>query len=128
MRKAAAFVVVILGVLGARPSWACSCVGPTPVCSVYWSTSVLFLGHVVRIEHVDGPREYLVHFDVTSSYRGAPGEQAVIHTPDQGSACGLEFAEGHDGGSQETWDRFTAELSKVVPDAERAKAPLRERI
>ncbi|MGA2581563.1 MAG: hypothetical protein ABSH24_36900 [Bryobacteraceae bacterium] len=96
MRKAAAFVVVILVVLGARPSWACSCVGPTPVCSVYWSTSVLFLGHVVRIEHVDGPREYLVHFDVTSSYRGAPGEQAVIHTPDQGSACGLEFAEGHD--------------------------------
>jgi L-ribulose-5-phosphate 3-epimerase len=32
-----------------------------------------------------------------------------------GSGPKLEF------GSQETWDRFTAELGKVVPDAERAK-------
>jgi hexulose-6-phosphate isomerase len=32
-----------------------------------------------------------------------------------GSGAKLEF------GSQETWDRFTAELTKVVPDAERAK-------
>ncbi|HEY2018190.1 MAG TPA: sugar phosphate isomerase/epimerase family protein [Bryobacteraceae bacterium] len=32
-----------------------------------------------------------------------------------GNGAKLEF------GSQETWERFTAELSKVVPDAERAK-------
>jgi hypothetical protein len=43
-----------------------------------------------------GPGQYLVHFDVTKSYRGASGEQVVIHTADQGSACGFEFAEGHD--------------------------------
>jgi hypothetical protein len=74
---------------------------------------VLFLGRVVRIEHVYdqppeertvdgkkialiGPGQYLVHFDVTKSYRGAPGELVVVHTADQGSACGYGFAEGHD--------------------------------
>ena len=35
-----------------------------------------------------------------------------------GNGARLEY------GSQETWDRFTAELSKVVPDAERAKVLL----
>jgi len=80
---------------------------------VYWTTSLVFLGHVVRIEHVYdkppeenvlngktvtviGPGQYLVHFDVTKSYRGSPGEQAVIHTADQNSASGYEFKEGHD--------------------------------
>src|SRR5580698_9967748 len=111
MTRTAAFVIAPL--LCACPVLACSCAGPTPVCSVYWTTSVIFLGHVVRIEHVYdkppeerlangktitliGPGQYLVHFDVTKSYRGASGEQVVIHTADQGSACGFEFAEGHD--------------------------------
>jgi L-ribulose-5-phosphate 3-epimerase len=35
-----------------------------------------------------------------------------------GNGARLEY------GSQETWDRFTAELTKVVPDAERAKISL----
>jgi L-ribulose-5-phosphate 3-epimerase len=35
-----------------------------------------------------------------------------------GNGARLEY------GSQETWDRFTAELTKVVPDAERAKVSL----
>jgi L-ribulose-5-phosphate 3-epimerase len=35
-----------------------------------------------------------------------------------GSGAKMEY------GSQETWDRFTAELTKVVPDAERAKVLL----
>jgi protocatechuate 3,4-dioxygenase beta subunit len=111
MMRTAAFVLCSL--LGARSALACSCIGPTPVCSVYWNTAVLFLGHVVRIEHVSdqpsekrlangktialfGPGQNLVHFDVTKSYRGAPGEKAVIHTSDQGSACGFEFEPGHD--------------------------------
>jgi len=93
---------------------ACGCVGPNPVCSVYWSTDSLFLGRVVRIEHVYdqppeervvdgkkitiiGPGQNLVHFEVTKVYRGAPSsEQVVIHTADQGSACGYAFEQGHD--------------------------------
>jgi hypothetical protein len=102
MTRTAAFV--ILSLLVARPGLTCSCAGPTPVCSVYWRTSVLFLGHVARIEHVVdkpaegsiGPGKYLVHFDITKSYRGAPGEQVVVQTSDQGSACGFAFSEGHD--------------------------------
>jgi hexulose-6-phosphate isomerase len=35
-----------------------------------------------------------------------------------GNGARLEY------GSQETWDRFTAEIAKVVPDAERAKVSL----
>jgi hypothetical protein len=111
MRKIAA--IAVFGLFGASPGLACGCVGPTPVCSVYWNTALLFLGHVVRIEHVYdkppeeqfvngkkvtviGPGQYLVHFDVTRSYRGAAGQQAVIHTRDQGASCGYDFQEGHD--------------------------------
>jgi hypothetical protein len=104
---------IVLSLLGASRGLACSCAINTSVCSVYWSTSSLFLGHVVRIEHVYdtppeekvvngktvtviGPGQYLVHFDVAKSYRGAAGEQVVVHTPDQGPACGYGFQEGHD--------------------------------
>lgn len=92
----------------------CSCFGPTPVCSVYWSTPVLFLGTVSRIEHtyreppeektiggkkieIIGPGEYLVHFVVTKSYRGdgKASEEISIRTADQGSACGFAFEEEH---------------------------------
>src|SRR5580700_8132574 len=96
--------LAVLSLAGAGSGVACSCAGPNPVCSVYWSTSLLFLGHVSRIEHVYdkppeentiGPGVNLVHFDVTKAYRGAPGEQVVIRTNDQGSACGYAFEEGH---------------------------------
>ncbi len=65
----------------------------------------MFLGHVTRIEHIYdqppekdriGPGQYLVHFDVAKTYRGAPGEQVVVHTNDEDSACGFPFAQGHD--------------------------------
>jgi hypothetical protein len=101
--QTAAFAIITL--LGAHPAMACSCAEPGPVCSAYWTTAALFLGHVVQIEHVydkppgeapPGPGQYIVHFDVTASYRGTPGRQAVIHTPDQGPACGYGFMKGHD--------------------------------
>ncbi|HEY6369901.1 MAG TPA: hypothetical protein VIX37_04940 [Candidatus Sulfotelmatobacter sp.] len=43
-----------------------------------------------------GPGQNLIHFDVAKLYRGSPSEQLVVHTPDQGSACGYAFQEGHD--------------------------------
>ena len=42
----------------------------------------------------------------------------LIYAVRLGSGAKLEF------GSQETWDRYSAELAKVVPDAERAKVLL----
>ncbi len=105
--------LLLMGLLGPRLGLGCGCGGPTPVCSVYWSTSLIFFGHVVRIEHVYdqppeekivngiklteiGPGQNLVHFNVAKSYRGAPAQQVVIHTPDQSSSCGYKFREGHD--------------------------------
>jgi hypothetical protein len=103
-----------LVLLCVRGGLGCTCGGPNPVCSVYWGTDALFLGHVVSIEHVYdqppdervvngkkitiiGPGQNLVHFEVTKVYRGArSSEQVVIHTADQGSACGYAFEQGHD--------------------------------
>lgn len=85
-------VFMAFSLASAVPGSACSCAGPTPVCSVYWATSLLFLGHVVRIEHVydeppqekvvngkkitwSGPGQNLIHFDVAKIYRGSPSEQ-----------------------------------------------------
>jgi len=83
-------------VLAARAALACSCVGPNPVCSAYWNTPVVFLGHVVRIETIRDAGENLVHFEATRLYRGIPSKELVVHTSTQGSACGYGFAEGHD--------------------------------
>jgi carboxymethylenebutenolidase len=50
MNKIAAFAIFV--VVGVRACLACSCAVNTPVCSVYWSTPLLFLGHAVGLEHV----------------------------------------------------------------------------
>ncbi|MBV9294005.1 MAG: carboxypeptidase regulatory-like domain-containing protein [Acidobacteriaceae bacterium] len=102
-----------VAIVAAKSGRACSCIGPTPVCSVYWSTPVLFLGTVNHIEHtyneppeektvdgkkieIIGPGEYVVHFVITKSYRGdgKPSTEISVHTADQGSACGFAFEEG----------------------------------
>jgi protocatechuate 3,4-dioxygenase beta subunit len=127
--------LITLGLSAASPSAACSCVGPIPVCSVYWSTSVLFLGHVIRVEHVYdeppgetiGPGQYLAHFAVTKSYRGTLGEQVVVHTADQGSACGLGFQEGHDyliyGYTASNGDLSTNHCTRTHEVADQAEDP-----
>jgi hypothetical protein len=116
MRKtiAKALTLAVFALLGARAGFGCSCAGPNPVCSAYWNTDTLLLGHVVQIEHVYdqppeekdvngkkmtiiGPGQYLIHFDVAKVYRGANTRQVVvIRTADQGSACGYAFEQGHD--------------------------------
>lgn len=111
---AKAGTLAILALLGARTGFGCSCAGPNPVCSAYWNTDTIFLGHVVGIEHIYdqppessdvngkqitiiGPGQYLTHFDVTKVYRGENSQHAVvIRTADQGSACGFAFEQGHD--------------------------------
>ena len=89
-----AILLAAFALLGARAGFGCSCAGPNPVCSVYWKTDTVFLGHAIRIEQ--GAGEYLVHFDVTKLYRGTRSEPMVIHTPDQGPMCGFAFERGRD--------------------------------
>lgn len=82
---------------------ACSCAGPNPICSSYWTTPLLFLGRAIRVEHLVnrpqpnliGPGEFLTHFAVSKLYRGMAPSEIVVHTSDQGSACGMGFEEGH---------------------------------
>ena len=96
--------VLAFGLLIANAALACSCAGPIPVCSVYWTTPTVFLGHVVRIDHtydkppteIIGPGKNLVHFEVTATYRGTPAKELIIKTNDQSSACGYAFQQGHD--------------------------------
>ncbi len=100
-----AIALIVLWFARACLGQACSCMGPMPVCSVYWTTPTLFLGHVIGIDHVYdepptenviGPGKYLVHFEVTKAYRGSVGQEVVVRTADQDSACGFRFEQGHD--------------------------------
>jgi len=89
----------LLTLLNTGAILACSCIGPNPACSAYWTTPVVFLGSVVKIDAPPATpssiADYLVYFDVTKSYRGTSDQQAVIHTAVQGSACGVPFEKGH---------------------------------
>jgi hypothetical protein len=87
-------LALVLFSLVARTGVACSCAETNHVCAAYWGTSVLFLGHVVRIEH--SPGQLVVHFEITKSYRGTSGQSLIVRTPDQGPACGYTFSLGHD--------------------------------
>jgi len=99
--------------IGTKLGLGCTCGGPAPVCSVYWSTPILFLGHVVGIDHIYdnppeertangktftivGPGQNVVHFEVSKSYKGDVAHEVVVHTADQGSACAYSFETGHD--------------------------------
>lgn len=110
---AAALALIAITFVGAGSVAAYSCADPNPVCSIYWNTDVLFSGHVVRIEHVYdnppeekifngktvtivGPGQNLAHFEITKVYRGKLDQQAVVHTHDQGPACGYAFETGHE--------------------------------
>lgn len=106
MRRTASLLLFLcFCVQTARP---CSCSSANAVCSVYWDTQLLFRGRVIDIKFVPdetprqvtlggknttviGPGRIDVHFLVTENLRGDAGAEVVIHTPSQGSACGVEF-------------------------------------
>jgi hypothetical protein len=100
-----ALIFAALNLVGVYSVSACSCEGLTPVCSVYWKTSNVFLGRVVGIDHVYdqsptdnliGPGHFVTRFAVLKAYRGAVAEQVVVRTADQGSSCGFSFEQGRD--------------------------------
>jgi hypothetical protein len=101
----AAVAFLVASLISLPSASACSCAGPNPICSAYWTTPVLFLGRAVQIEHVYDqppppntviPGQFLTHFEVTKLFRGKAGQEAVVHTSDQGSACGMGFEQGHE--------------------------------
>ena len=107
MRKGFLCVFLLL----APAAYPCSCIGPTPVCSVFWTTPLVFVGHVIaqqliydqppeeRIvngKHIRliGPGRYEVHLSVVESLKGIAGQEIIVRTQSQSSACGFEFEDG----------------------------------
>ena len=72
-----AIALIVLWFAGTCLGQACSCMGPMPVCSVYWTTPTLFLGHVIGIDHVyDEPPEEKVIDGKKMTFIG-PGKNLV---------------------------------------------------
>jgi hypothetical protein len=107
MRYALFFATILLA---PTCSYACSCIGPNPVCSEYWRSPVVFRGKVVErtllshtettVRNLDGststihsPGFYRVRFSVLEAFRGELQEEITILTNEQSSACGFPFEE-----------------------------------
>lgn len=90
---------------------ACSCVGPNPICSVYFGTPVIFRGTVVEktlirptgqtVKNLDGSTSqiigggtYKVRFAVSETFRGEGRQELTVYTAEQSSACGFPFEVG----------------------------------
>lgn len=106
--------VLLIAILVLAPgvSYACSCAGPSPVCSAYWQSAVVFRGRVVEqtlvspasqtVKNLDGtsstvqgPGYYRVRLSVLEMFRGGPHSQEIdILTNEQSSACGVPFETG----------------------------------
>ena len=106
--------VLLIAMLALAPevSYACSCVGPSPVCSAYWQSAVVFRGRVLQqtlispanetLKNLDGtsstvrsPGYYRVRLSLLEEFRGEPQSQEIdILTNEQSSACGVPFETG----------------------------------
>jgi len=93
------------------PAHACTCAGPTPTCSVFTQSPVIFRGRVSEItplsppssqvKNLDGttssigaPGKLKVQFEVAEVFRGNPGAEVTVFTEEQSSACGFPFKTG----------------------------------
>lgn len=93
-----------LFLFGAPMSWACSCIGPLPACSVYTATDSLFVGQVMEIVNRERPPDQdpgsfsfssrLVRFSIQERFRGALGSIVEIATGMGGGDCGFPFKVG----------------------------------
>jgi hypothetical protein len=104
--------MIALLLFGAVRARACSCTGPSPVCSVYFGSPVIFRGTVVErtlvrppaqtVKNLDGstsqimsPGTYKVRLSVSEAFRGGEGKQELtVYTAEQSSACGFPFEVG----------------------------------
>jgi hypothetical protein len=105
-------VVVLLLLSGAVGAQACSCVGPSPICSTYFGSPAIFRGMVLErtverppvqtVKNLDGSTSQIfsggrvkVRLSVSEAFRGAEGKsELTVYTEEQGSACGFPFEEG----------------------------------
>lgn len=99
-RVLAGCLVLSAAVLGsARPSSACSCAGEAQAAEALRSADVVFEGTVLRgpeavraqlgIEGYTGAVRF--HFGVARYFKGQRGEEALLYTVDQESACGRAY-------------------------------------
>ncbi|HZQ42771.1 MAG TPA: hypothetical protein VFA99_05935 [Acidobacteriaceae bacterium] len=128
MRKLVGAALLIgCGLGSGKQARACSCIGPAPVCSAFWSTPVIFHGRVIErtlipniIERKlpDGSTQtlygngvYVVRFAVEELFRGDPtAREITVKTNQQSSACGFPFKDDGDYVVFTYKDQKTSEL------------------
>lgn len=123
----------VIAVSLASAVYACSCMGPNPICAVYWNAPMIFTGHVVSKQLVlddpsgdaRNPGRYEVFFAVTESFKGEPGKGIVIRTHNQSSACGFDFEVGKDyvvfaESSKGEWWAGTCSHTHLLPSSDDA--------
>jgi Carboxypeptidase regulatory-like domain len=107
---------------------ACSCIGPTPICSAYWTSPVIFRGKVIEqtllrpapqpvknpdgsTDTIIGPGKYRIRFAVAETFRGKSEREIIVYTNEQSSACGFPFEDGKEYVVFTYADRESSELS-----------------
>jgi len=90
---------------------ACSCMGPSPTCSAFSQSPIIFKGKVIELTLLRPPvtpiknldrttstiinsGQYKVRFSVSETFRGQVQQEITVYTQEQRSACGFPFKNG----------------------------------
>jgi hypothetical protein len=102
LRFFVATTLLFLGILvvHSTDAFACTCLGPTPVCETFWKTPVVFSGEVLDISSTPSKRELpllanrTVRLRVLESWRGGVSGEIDVVTGSGGGDCGYQFERG----------------------------------
>lgn len=72
---------------------ACSCAPPPPPKAALAASTAVFSGKVVKVEPI-GDFQRAVTLVVASAWKGVDGKTVIVHTPNDGAACGYGFEKG----------------------------------
>jgi hypothetical protein len=123
-----AVAIVLLTLLyGPAPALACSCAPPPPPKKALEGAKAVFVGKVTEIKEDENTFEYVVTFEVQSTYKGVSTKKVQVRTATSGAACGYGFGKGKSylvycGGK----DQLRASLCSRTKPIEKAKEDIAE--
>jgi hypothetical protein len=100
MSRSPSIILVLVVLVAAGTSHACTCITPTIYEAIDRADSI-FLGTVVSVATLDGYK--LVSLDVERSWMGSHWNEARIVTELEGGMCGVDFRVG------ESWVVFASD-------------------